>query len=91
MTQNRNFVPLASHGGFAKIKFAKLVIIFSCKNTWVYDMLFFVDRTTIREAEVPEELRDLAKTKQMELIGKMFYTKCLADILNFAMMCRDGS
>ena len=30
-----------------------------------------VGRTTIREDEVPDEFKDLAKAKQMELIGKI--------------------
>ena len=51
-------------------------------------MLFFADRTTIREAEVPEEFRDLAKTKQMELIGKKLFPN---NIFSVAMMYRDGS
>ena len=36
-----------------------------------------VGRTTIREDEVPDEFKDLAKAKQMELIGKMHMHICI--------------
>ena len=36
-----------------------------------------MDRTTIREDEVPDEFKDLAKAKQMELIGKIYMHICI--------------
>ena len=39
----------------------------------IHQLPFYHDRTDVKEDEIPENFKDLAKTKRMELIGKVVH------------------